>query len=92
MKCRRDSLAIVNLASMKITKYGDVLDYKLGEEGGDWVAWKSCDTTLVAPKLLSDKECGRPLVTMDLVSGTRKVTNWVDHFCFPETVRDLPLP
>ena len=40
MKCRKSSLAIVNLASMKITKYGDVLDYKLGEEGGDWVAWE----------------------------------------------------
>lgn len=87
----QDSLAIVNLASMKITKYGDVLDYKLGEEGGDWVAWKSCDTTLVAPKLLSDKECGRPLVIMDLVSGTRKVTNWVDHFCFSRNGARLAL-
>lgn len=77
-----DSLAVVDLKTMKVVRIGDVLSYKIAEDGGDWLAFSSCDTALVAKKYLSDKEAGRPLVLFNPVTKARKVTNWVKNYTF----------
>lgn len=78
----QDSLAIVELSSGKVTKIADVISYKTGKDGGEWVAWLSCDTTLVKPAALKDKKAGRPLVVRHLSNGTSKTINWVDSYLF----------
>ena len=78
----QDSLAIVDLRTLKVTKISDVTDYKIGKDAGDWVAFKSCDTTLITPKQLKDKETGRPLVLYNPANGARKVTKWVSDYDF----------
>lgn len=78
----QDSLAIVDLKTMKVTRIADVTDYKIAKDGGEWIAFKSCDTTLIKPKQLKDKESGRPLVLFNPVTKARKVTKWVNDYVF----------
>ncbi len=86
----QDSLAIVELSSGKVTKIADVISYKTGKDGGEWVAWLSCDTTLVKPAALKDKKSGRPLVVRHLSNGTSKTINWVDSYLFSNDAPNLP--
>ena len=72
----------MELSSGKVTKIADVISYKTGKDGGEWVAWLSCDTTLVKPAALKDKKSGRPLVVRHLSNGTSKTINWVDSYLF----------
>lgn len=78
----QDSLAIVDLKTLKVTKFGDVTEFKMAKDGGEWIAFKSCDTTLISPKELKDKDSGRPLVLLNLLTRDRKVTKWVNDFNF----------
>lgn len=78
----KDSLAIVDLKTLKVTKIADVTGYKIAKDAGEWVAFKSCDTTLITPKQLKDKESGRPLVLLNLATNDRKVTKWVNDYTF----------
>ena len=66
----QDSLALIDLASGKIQKIADVLSYRLGKEGGDWIAYLSCDTTYISPADLKDKKAGKPLVVRRLGQET----------------------
>lgn len=85
----QDSLAIVDLRTLKVTRIGDVTGFKLAKDGGDWIAFRSCDTTLITPSQLKDKETGRPLVLLNLATKARKVTKWVDNYCFSDDGRHL---
>ncbi|MDE7402301.1 MAG: prolyl oligopeptidase family serine peptidase [Muribaculaceae bacterium] len=78
----QDSLAIVDLSTLRVNKVGDVTDYIIAKDAGEWVAFKSVDTTLITPKQLKDKDTGRPLVIYNPRTGSRKVTKWVDNFIF----------
>ncbi len=78
----QDSLAIIDLKTLHVTKIGDVTGYKMAKDGGEWIAFKSCDTTLIAPKDLKDKETGRPLVLFNPTTKARKVTKWVNDYTF----------
>lgn len=78
----KDSLAIVDLKTSKVIKIADVLSYKIAKDGGEWVAFSSCDTTLIKPKFLKDKEAGRPLVLLNPATKARKITNWVKDYTF----------
>ena len=85
----QDSLAIVDLSAMTVTKVGQVTDYKIGRDGGDWIAFKSCDTTLIKPKQLKDKESGRPLIVANPRTKARKVLKWVNDYEFSKDGRNL---
>lgn len=85
----QDSLAIVDLRTGKVTKYPRVIGFKLPKEGSGWVAWQSCDTTLITEKALKDKKAGRPLVVLPLDGGKRQVINWVKNYSFSEDGRRL---
>ncbi len=78
----QDSLAIVNLKTLEVVKIGDVTDYKIAKDGGEWIAFKSCDTTLITPAQLKEKETGRPLVLFNPLTKARKVTKWVKDYSF----------
>lgn len=80
----QDSLAIVNLSTGKVTRIPNVISYKIAKEGGQWVAYQSCDTTHISPKALKDKKAGRPLVVRSLAGDGMKVINWVKEYVFSE--------
>lgn len=75
-----DSLAIINLKTGKVSKVGHVISYKIGKEGGECVAWLSCDTSLIKPKALKNKKTGRPLVVRNLSNDSLKIVNWVGDY------------
>lgn len=85
----KDSLAIVDLRTLKVLRIANVLDYKIAKDGGEWIAFKSCDTTLIKPKFLSDKKAGRPLVLLNPSDRSRKITNWVKDYSFSRDGRRL---
>lgn len=87
----QDSLAIVDLRTLKVSKIGNVLDYKIGKDGGDWMAFRSCDTALIKQKFLKDKDCGRPLVVCHPASGARKITRWVKDYVFSRDGKRLAM-
>lgn len=76
----QDSLAIVDLKTGRVELIPSVISYKVGEDGGNWLAYLSCDTTLISTKALGDKEAGRPLVVRDLNSSKSKVLKWVREY------------
>lgn len=81
----QDSLAIVNLISGKVEMVPNVSSYKMGREGGDWIAWLSCDTTYIKPSALKDKKSGQPLIIRHLPTGNNKVISWVKGYEFSRT-------
>ncbi len=76
----QDSLAIVDLKTGTINRIPRVISYKIGKEGGDWLAYLSSDTTLISPKALKDKEAGKPLIIRHLPSGKQKTLRWVKDY------------
>ena len=74
---------IARVAEKHGKRIGNVNGYKIAKEGGDWVAYKSCDTTLIKPADLKEKE-SRPLVVFNLSTGDYKVTNYVKDYLFSE--------
>ncbi len=78
----QDSLAIINLKTGKVSMVGNVISYKLGKEGGNCVAWLSCDTTLIAPKGLKNKKAGRPMIVRNLSNDSSRIINWVSDYVF----------
>jgi dipeptidyl aminopeptidase/acylaminoacyl peptidase len=76
----QDSLAIINLKTGAIEKIASVISYKTGKDGGEWVAYQSCDTALIKPKMLKNKQVGRPLVIRNLPTGTTKIIRWVNDY------------
>ncbi|MDE7159862.1 MAG: prolyl oligopeptidase family serine peptidase [Muribaculaceae bacterium] len=85
----QDSLAIIDLRKGTVERIPDVIGYRLGKEGGDWVAYQSCDTTLITPMALKDKKAGRPLVLRHLPSGTKKTIRWSKDYVFSRDGRRL---
>lgn len=83
----QDSLAMINLSSMKITKVPMVTQYKLAKDAGTWLAYESVDTTLVKLKNLKDKEAGKPLVVVDLAGDKKKIIKGVKGFSISDDGR-----
>ncbi|MDE6632426.1 MAG: prolyl oligopeptidase family serine peptidase, partial [Muribaculaceae bacterium] len=80
----QDSLAIVDLRSCSVTKIPCVKNFKIGEKGGEWVAYSSCDTAVTKDMKISDKKAGLPLVVRNLNSGESKVYPYVGSYAFSE--------
>ena len=85
----QDSLAIVDLKNATVTKIPFVKGFKIGEKGGQWVAYSSCDTTVTKDMKLSDKEAGLPLVVTNLASGESTVYPYIGKYSFSEDGRRL---
>lgn len=80
----QDSLAIVDLKSGVISRIPNVTSYKIGEKGGDWLAYSSCDTTVTKDMKLKDKKAGLPLVVRNLATGESKVYPYVSEYVICE--------
>lgn len=80
----QDSLAIVDLKTGKVEKIAKVSSFKIGEEGGHWLAYQSVDTVYADVKDLKDKEAGRPLIVRHLDGTSSKVVKWVKDYDFPK--------
>lgn len=78
----KDSLLIVDLKTLGVTKIGNVLKYTTAKDGGEWIAWESCDTAYISAKKLADKDGGRPVVVRHLSSGVEKVIKNVKEWKF----------
>lgn len=78
----QDSLAIINLLTGKVEMIPQVSSFKMSKEGGDWIAYLSCDTTYIASKALKDKKSGQPLLVRNLHQGTIKMIPWVKDYAF----------
>jgi len=87
----QDSLAIINLSTLKVERIGNVTGFKLGEKGGDWVAYQSCDTTLISAAALKEKEAGHPVVARHMPTGREKVVKWVSDYLFSKDGAKLAL-
>lgn len=85
----QDSLAIIDLKTGKIEKIGNVISYDLGKNGGEWMAWLSCDTTYIEQSALDDKEAGRPLILRELTTGKTHRLNWIKDYIFSENGENL---
>ncbi len=80
----QDSLAIVDLKTGSVEKIADVISYRLGKEGGSWIAYQTCDTAYIKEKDLKDKEAGKPLVVKELGKDVVKIVNWVSEYVMSE--------
>ncbi len=78
----QDSLAIINLKTGKVSRVGNIISYKIGADGGQSIAWLSCDTAYIKPKALKDKKAGKPLVVRNLATDSMRVINWVSEYGF----------
>lgn len=78
----QDSLAIINLTTGSVEKIGRVISYRTPSDGGECVAWLSCDTALIKPKQLKDKKGGRPMVVRNLAKGISRIVNRVSDYVF----------
>ncbi len=85
----QDSLAIIDLAKGTVFKIPLVKGFKIGDKGGDWVAYSSCDTATTKHMKLKDKEAGLPLVVRNLASGESKVFPYVENYSFSEDGKKL---
>ena len=78
----QDSLAIVNLATGKVEMTPRVVSYRIGKDGGNWVAYQSVDTLLAPLKKLKEKEAGKPLIVRNPEGTVCKQVNWVKDYAF----------
>ncbi|MDE6549251.1 MAG: prolyl oligopeptidase family serine peptidase [Muribaculaceae bacterium] len=85
----QDSLAIIDLRNISVTKIPLVKGFKIAQKGGEWVAYSSCDTTVTKDMKLSDKEAGLPLVIRNLASGESKVYPYIGTYSFSEDGKKL---
>lgn len=80
----QDSLVILNLTTGEVIKKSNVSSFKIGKEGGDWLAWVSTDTLYTPKKTLEDKKAGKTLVMLNLKSGVEKILPNVSEYSFSE--------
>lgn len=80
----QDSLAIVDLKNVSVTKIPRVKGFKIGKKGGEWVAYNSCDTAVTKEMKLKDKKAGLPLVVRNMASGETKVYPYIGNYSFSE--------
>lgn len=80
----QDSLAIVDLKQGVISKFPCVKSYKMGEKGGNWIAYESCDTALTKDINLKDKKASLPLVVRPLGGGEEKILPFIGSYVWSE--------
>lgn len=87
----QDSLALVNLTTGDVELIPRVTRFRIGKDGGSWVAYESVDTLHAKLADLKDKKSGRPLVVRDMAGPARKIVKWVKDFVFSKDGSRLAL-
>ncbi|MDE6272303.1 MAG: prolyl oligopeptidase family serine peptidase [Muribaculaceae bacterium] len=87
----QDTLIIVDLSNGRIEKIPNVINYKVGERGGNFIAYQSCDTLHIKPKDLKNKKAGKPLIIRSLTTPAQKSVKWVSEYGFSKDGHRLAL-
>lgn len=77
-----DSLVVIDLLKREIKKVPSVTSYEVGEKGGNYVAYLSADTALIAKKERKDKKIGRPLIIHQLATSKQDTLRYVREYLF----------
>lgn len=85
----QDSLAIIELSNGRVEKIANVINFKIGEKGGNFLAYQSCDTLHIKPANLKEKEIGRPLIIRSLTTPAQKSIKWVKDYDFSKNGQRL---
>lgn len=78
----QDSLVIINLSTGHLEKIPNVINYKIGEKGGAFIAYQSADTLYVKPSDLKAKDTGKPLLIRPFDKSAPKIVKWVSDYQF----------
>ena len=76
----KDTLAVVNLQTGQIKKFGHVLSHSMGKLAVGAVAFSIGDTTLIPKKERKGKDNGKPLLVYYLANGRIDTLKHVDQF------------
>ena len=76
----KDTLAVVNLQTGQIKKFGHVLSHSMGKLAVGAVAFSVGDTTLIPKKERKGKDNGKPLLVYYLANGRIDTLKHVDQF------------
>lgn len=76
----QNGLAVINLTTGEIESTPNVTSFKIGKDGGDWLAYQSVDTCYATIKQLEDSDSGNPLVVRRLGHQEMKVIKWVEDY------------
>ena len=76
----KDTLAVVNLQTGQIKKFGHVLSHSMGKLAVGAVAFSIGDTTLIPKKERKGKDNGKPLLVYYLANGRIDTLKHVDRF------------
>lgn len=76
----KDTLAVVNLQTGQIKKFGHVLSHSMGKLAVGAVAFSVGDTTLIPKKERKGKDNGKPLLVYYLANGRIDTLKHVDRF------------
>lgn len=80
----QDSLAIVDLKTLNVTRTPLVPNYLTSKKGNEWIAYQSCDTTITKDMNLKDDDAGLPLVIHNLKTGATQIVPFVKDYIFTE--------
>lgn len=86
-----DSLVLIDLKSGSIERIARVMSYRLGKDGGDWIAYLSGDTIYAPASVYADTESGKPLVARQLGSSICKTMTGVKDYCISDDGSKLGL-
>lgn len=76
----KDTLAVVDLRTGSIRKFGHVLSHSMGRHAAEAVAFSVGDTTLIPKKERKSKDVGKPLFVYHFASGRTDTLEHVDLF------------
>lgn len=80
----QDSIVVVDFSDGTLWKRANISSYKIGEDGGEWIAMISVDTLFTPQKQLDDKKAGKTLIVRRLSDGLEKCITHVDQYLFSE--------
>lgn len=76
----KDTLAVVDLGTGSIRKFGHVLSHSMGRHAAEAVAFSVGDTTLIPKKERKSKDVGKPLFVYHFANGRTDTLEHVDLF------------
>lgn len=76
----KDTLAVIDLKTGGIRKFGHVLSHSIGKHAIEAIAFSVSDTTLIPKKERKSKDVGKPLFVYHFASGRTDTLRHVDQF------------
>jgi hypothetical protein len=87
----KDSLAVINLTTGEVLKFGNVKGYKAAKHGLKAVAFVTADTTFIPQKERKNKDIGGPLAVYHFASGSMDTLRHISEYGFSKDGLQLGL-